>query len=202
MAKRKKAARKPKFALDTCDAESGRGRPRKAQASEIYGRAENYRTYFWEHRYDKRRKQNVRDHPQEWSLRILAASSEDDLRKALTEPPEAPFYIQMQFGNIFPLILSVLRERKFPKTVAAQLDYLADSLGGYGEVSPRRSRDVCGIERARARRTPQFKIIRHEYYVECSCGYKGPARDNRCRKCRAEINPFPDMLWGNGMEHF
>lgn len=164
-------------------------------ASEIYSRAENYRMYFWEFRPDKRTKQSVRDHPQEWALRMLAATSEDELRQALGD---APFYIQAQFGNIFPLILSVLREAKFPKTVPAQLDYLADSLAGYGQISTRRSRDVCGIERARARSVPEHTIIRYEYYVECSCGYQGPALNNACRKCGAEINMLQDMLSGTG----
>ena len=202
MPKRKKAARKPKLRLDTSGAESGRGRPRKIQASEIYNRAENYRTYFWEFRYDKRKKAQVRDHPQEWAVRMLSASNEDELRKALTTVPEAPFYILAQFGNIFSLILSILREKKFPKTVPAQLDYLADSLGGYGQVSTRRSRDVCGAARAKARHAPQFKIIRQEFYVECTCGYEGPALNSRCRKCGTEINPYPDILWGTGMERF
>lgn len=195
MAKREKAATKAQLILDTLSAGRGRGRPRKAQASEIYGRAESYRNYFWEHRYDKRKKQNVRDHPQEWAVRMLEATNEDDLRKALED---APFYIKVQFGNIFPLILSVLREKKFPKTAPARLDYLADSLAGLGNVSTRRSRDVCGIERAKVRRAPQSKIIRHEYYVECSCGYKGPALNNACRKCGAEINMLKDMLSGTG----
>lgn len=199
MAKRKKAARKVQSVLDTSSAGSGRGRPRKARASEIYGRAENYRTYFWEFRYDKRKKERVRDYPQEWAVRMLAATNEDDLRKTLGD---APFYIQVQFGNIFPLILSILRERKLPKTVPAQLDYLADSLGARGEVSTRRSRDVCGAARAKARHAPQFKIIRHEFYVECTCGYQGPALNSRCRKCGTEINPYPDILWGTGMERF
>lgn len=195
MAKRKKAAKRVQLALDTSGAGSGRGRPRKVRASEIYGRAESYRMYFWEFRYDKRKKDNVRDHPQEWAVRMLAAKNEDDLRRALGD---APFYIQVQFGNIFPLILSILRERKFPRTVPAQLDYLADSLGALGNVSTRRSRDVCGRERAKERAKSPYKILRHEYYVECSCGYQGPALNNACRKCGAEINMLKDMLSGTG----
>jgi len=167
MTKHKKTAKKHEITLDASGEGRGPGRPRKALAGEIYGRAENYRTHFWQHRYDKRKKESVREHPQEWAVRIVSATNEDDLRDALWDEP---FYIQNQFGNILPLILSVLREKKFPKTVPAQLDYLADSLGARGEVSTRRSRDVCGIERTKARRTPQFRIIRHEYYVECTCG--------------------------------
>jgi hypothetical protein len=26
-------------------------------------------------------------------------------------------------------------------------------------------------------------IVRREYYIECSCGYKGPALDGACRDC-------------------
>ena len=198
MAKSKKARKQRELGLDTHGENEGRGRPRRMRASEIYGRAGNYRTYFWKMRFDKKKDQSVRDHPWPWAEQMLAATNEDELRKAFAG---APGYVQMQFANFYPLILSIFKEKTFPKTIPAQLDYLADSLGALGEVSTRRSRDVCGIERTRARRKSPHKIIRHEYYVECSCGYKGPARDNACRKCGAEIPLFQDILWGVGMGH-
>lgn len=189
--KRKKTTKQRGIALDTLRANSRRGRPPRMRASEIYGRAENYRTQFWERRYDKRTKQMVRDHPAEWAELLSSASTEDELRKALDG---APGYIQMQFANFLPLILSIIKEKTFPKTTAARLDYLADSLGGLREVSTRRSRDVCGRERAKQRVKSPYQILRHEYYIECSCGYKGPARDDACRKCGAEINSIQGMF--------
>jgi hypothetical protein len=46
-------------------------------------------------------------------------------------------------------------------------------------VTPRRSREICAEERAKIRHV----IVRREYYIECSCGYEGPARDGACRNC-------------------
>ncbi len=84
-----------------------------------------------------------------------------------------------------PLILKVLKERTFPKRRKAQINFVADSVAGLGLVSARRSRDICVEDRARARRA--HHIIRYEFYVECSCGYKGHSIDHACRKCGAPI---------------
>jgi hypothetical protein len=164
-------------------------------ASEIYGRAENYRKRFWEQRLDKKKKQLVRDRPCQWAEQMLVASNEDELRKALDT---APNYVQGEFNPFLALILSIFREKTFPKSKTAQLDYLADSLAGLGQVTPRSSRDICGIEKAKARRASRFRIIRYEYYIECTCRYKGPARDGACRKCGAEIPILERIAWGSG----
>lgn len=153
-------------------------------ADEICGRAENYRQLFWEQQLDAKKKKVVRDRPWPWAEQMLTASSEDELRKALDA---APHYAQSQFGGFLPLILSILREKTFPKTKSAQLDYLADSLAGLGHVTPRSSRDICSDERAKQRAKSPYRVIRKEFYIECTCGYKGPALDNACRKCKAEI---------------
>lgn len=196
MRKRKQPAKKPKIALDTRSEKRGRGRPRRMPASEIYGRAENYRTQFWEQKLEKKKKQLVRDHPCQWAEQMLAATNEDELRKALAS---APNYVQNELSPFLPLILSIFREKTFPKSKAAQLDYLADSLAGLGHVTPRSSRDICGRERAKQRLKSPHKILRKEFYVECSCGYKGPARDNACRKCGAEISFIEEIMGGAGV---
>lgn len=90
-------------------------------------------------------------------------------------------------------ILALIRHPKFPKHSEARINFLADSLGGRPNLSLRTSRDICERERARQRRKSQHHIIRNEFYVECTCGYKGPARDNACRKCGAEI---PASIYG------
>ena len=82
-------------------------------------------------------------------------------------------------------VLQVLREPKFPKQRAPQSNFLADSLAGLGWISPRRSRDICERERAKGKRA--HHIIRYEFYVECSCGYKGRSRKYACPNCGAEI---------------
>lgn len=195
MKKRKKTTKKPKIGLDTYAEKRRRGRPRRMPADEIYQRAENYRWQLWEQKVDGKKKILVRDRPHEWAERILKATSEAKLNDALEG---APLYVRGEFRPFLPLILSILQEKTLPKTMPAQLDYLADSLAGLGQVSPRSSRDICGQERARQRAKSPYQILRHEYYVECSCGYKGPAHDNACRKCGAEINLFQEMLSGTG----
>src|SRR5438034_11155678 len=81
------------------------------------------------------------------------------------------------------LILRVLKHPTFPKRRQARINFLADSLAGLGEVSPRRSRDICAAERARAKRA--HHIVRYELWVEGYCGYKVRSATHCCRECRA-----------------
>jgi len=171
MAKRKKEATRPNKILDTLIAKRGRGRP-GVRASEISGRAYNYRLIL----------------SQTWGMvgkPLLEAKTEEDVIKVF----ENTFY-KHEFAPIASLILEVLRDPDFPKREReARINFLADSLAGLGRVKPRTSRDICGRERAKDRRKSRYKIIRHEFYVECACGYEGPALDNACRKCGAQIPP-------------
>lgn len=174
MPKRKKTRAKPRNALDTdLDKRVRRGRPAKVSASEVGGRAYNYRLIL----------------NQVWSKLsepLLAAKTPEAVIQAFSE--NTPY--EREFAPLAPLSLQVLREPDFPKrNDKAQANFLADSLAARGEVNPRTSRDICARERAKQRVKSRYKIIRREYYVECECGYKGPARDNACRKCGAEI-PF------------
>ena len=152
------------------------------RASEITGRSHNYRTifgYLWD------------------GLRVPLSEAKDeaDVIKAFDE--KAQTYMREFMPMLAGLVLKVIREPKFPKRRDAQINFLADSLAGYGTISPRRSRDICDQERARERAKSKYKIIRKEFYIECSCGYKGPARDNACRKCGAEISIWSETMWGN-----
>lgn len=169
MPKRKKARKKPRNALDMH--ERARGRPPKAKTSEVSGRAYNYRLIF----------------SQVWNKLgkpLLAAQTADAVIQAFAETTS----YEREFAPLAQLILQVRRAPDFPRRDSkAQANFLADSLAARGEVSPRRSRDICARERAKEREKSPYNIIRHEYYVECECGYKGPARDNACRKCGAEI---------------
>jgi hypothetical protein len=141
-----------------------RGRPAHIGPSEVVGSADIYRLWFQEH----------------WSKlgpRFIAARSEEDVRQAIAE--HAPGLI----GNLAPyleLILRILHDPRFPAVRSeSQIHFLADSLGGQGLVKPRRSREICAQERGRVRHV----IVRREYYIECSCSYKGPALDGACREC-------------------
>lgn len=164
MPKRKKALAKPKKFLDTLVAKRGRGRP-GVRASEIRGRGDHYRWIFnevWNRL---------------WSL-LSEAQIDEEVIQAFEEG--ASPYAQQFPPRLAPLILKVLREPKFPKRRQARIGFLADSLAGLGGISPRRSRDIC--ERERKKKVHQ--IIREEYFIECTCGYKGPAFHGRCPKCR------------------
>ncbi len=148
-----------------------RGRPTPLRYEEIYGRARNFAISLgqvWERL---------------WPLLSVASSKEEVEQAFLTG---ANPYAQ----NLLPLAafaFQVLGEPTFPKRPKSQVRFLADSLAALGGASPRRSRDICMQERVKAKRA--HHIIRFEYYVECSCGYEGPARDRACRQCGATIPP-------------
>ena len=142
----------------------GRGRPANIEPSVAVGSADTYRLSF----------------EQLWSKvgpRLLAARSSEEVTKAIREDAQD---VSASLAPHSELILKIVRDPKFPAVrSASQIHFLADSLGGQGLVKPRRSREICAEERSRVRHV----IVRQEYYIECSCGYKGPALDGACREC-------------------
>lgn len=122
---------------------------------------------------------------------LLAAKTEDEVRLAFERAPE--HYRSQVLGKARPdLILEWLREGRLPKQRREFLTrHLADSLAGEGYVSPRRSRDLVAEERRKRKKRGQ--IVRFEYYVECTCGYKGVSRNHACRRCGAPIKPAPPI---------
>jgi hypothetical protein len=178
MAKREKVFRNPQKMLDAFAEKRVRGRPYKIRASEVTGRAYNYRLIFsqtWE---------VVAEH-------LLSATTEDEVFRAFERTAHKD-----EFARIASLVLAVLHDPDFPKRdKEARINFLADSLAARGMVTPRTSRDICGKARAMERAKSPHKIVRKEFYIECSCGYQGPARDNACRKCGAEIAlSFEELL--------
>jgi hypothetical protein len=181
MRKRKKVPGKPAKALDTFSEKRGRGRPETIQRSSVIGRANNYRfmlTTVWA----------------KLRLPLLAARSTDEIRSAL-ENYAQPYASDFD-KNLTPDILALIRDSQFPKREKAQIGFLADSLGGRPTVTARTSRDICAKERAKENAKSPHSIIRKEFYVECSCGYKGPALSDACRKCGAPISYLADLLPG------
>jgi hypothetical protein len=149
-----------------------RGRGRLVPGRTVLGCADNYNVQFC----------SVWDRIGE---QLLAAKSQEDVFKAVNS-------VGTLLGNpIDPqrfsaLIFQILSDPSFPKLrKKSQIKFLSDSLGANGTLSPRRSRDVCAEEREKARRTHQ--ILRYEYFVECSCGYKGHSENHACAKCGAAI---------------
>jgi hypothetical protein len=142
----------------------GRGRPAHIESSVVVRSADTYRLWF----------------DQLWSKlgpRLLASRSSEEITKAIRE--NAPD-VSVSLAPHSELILKIVRDPRFPAIrSASQIHFLADSLGGQGLVKPRRSREICAEERSKVRHV----IVRQEYYIECSCGYKGPALDGACREC-------------------
>jgi hypothetical protein len=142
----------------------GRGRPREIDPWIVVGSADTYRTHF----------------TQFWpklGTRLLSAQSPEEVAKVVREDAAA---ISASLDPHWELILKIRNDPKFPRVrSASQIRFMADSLGGQGYVTPRRSREICAEERAKKRHF----IVRREFYIECSCGYKGPALDGACRDC-------------------
>jgi hypothetical protein len=181
--KRKKPAREPKKPLDSFS-EKRRGRPPKIPTSWVEGRAYNHRIelgQMWE----------TLEGP------LLKAKTAEEVTAAFREHGKQ--YADQVVPAFASDILALIRDPKFPKRSEARINFLADSLGGRPSVSFRTSRDICERERVKQRRKSPHHIIRKEYYVECSCGYKGPARDNACRKFRAEITFSLEELTARGL---
>ncbi len=99
--------------------------------------------------------------------RILAAQSSKEISKAIEKDAVG---ISASLAPFSQLILKIVRDSNFPRARAkSQIHFLADSLAGQGFVTPRWSREICAEERKRVKHF----IIRREYYIECSSGYKG-----------------------------
>jgi hypothetical protein len=168
MGKTKTIRNDPNFSLDMVPEKKRRGPKPKANPKWLRGRADNWRNAL----------------PQVWPKlwpALEKANTEAELREALEL--SAPY--KDYFISHVKLILSILKYPKFPKTDRGRINFLADSLAGFGEVSPRRSRDICAAERARLRR--EHHIVRYEYYIECSCGFQGPSMNHACPLCGAKI---------------
>jgi hypothetical protein len=197
MTKRKKPAPELQKPLDMVSGKRRRGRP-GIRASEVFGRAQNYR-WILEQVWQRLREP------------LSQARTEEEIIRAFAD--NASPYEREFVPALAPLILQVLHDPKFPKREPRPLKrksksrkpkpnprivFLADSLAGRGWISPRRSRDICARERTKERQKSKHHIIRREYYIECSCGYKGPGRDDACRKCGAEIPPSFGFIAGLG----
>jgi hypothetical protein len=149
-----------------------RGRRRKVPVATVTGHAYNFRiqlTPMWE----------------KLAGPLLAAQTPEEVTAAFEN------YGQLYAREFVPMfatdILALIQDLKFPKRRESRIKFLADSLGGRPILSFRSSRDICERARVQESKKSPHKIIRKEYYVECSCGYKGPALNNACRKCGAEI---------------
>jgi len=182
MPEHKNSRRSAKKPLDLfSENQGGRGRPRNCRYSEILGRAANYRRIFTDIWY-------------KLSGPLLAAGTEDEVTDAFRSFGEP--YAHEFIPRLASDILKVMSEKKYPKKAKTQIKFLANSLAGRPNVEPRTSRDICALGLAEERAKSPHKILRKEFYVECSCGFKGPALNDACRKCGAQISFLPELLQG------
>jgi hypothetical protein len=188
MAKRKKGPQKPKKALDRYGEKSRRGR-KGINPSEVFNRAEHYYALLqdWWHVLGEAFLRADEEVEEEEEVEVELVRAFDQLDTNARE---------LFLPRLLPLIIKIRREPKFPKTQDAQIRFFADSLAARGIVTTRRSRDICSEERAGQKAAGH--IIRQEYYVECTCGYEGPALNGACRKCGAQpaLWQMPEILKG------
>ncbi len=166
MPKRKKSLSPPQKGLDSIPAnKTGPGRRPKVRPSEVYGRALGYRTIF----------------DQVWNKlgkRLLKTTSEAKVVEAFEA--KAPQHAQEFVPASVGLIFEVVHHPKFPKRRKPQINYLADSLAALGKVRPKRSREIVAQELARERARLKHRVLRREFFIECTCGYQGPAYKGKC----------------------
>jgi hypothetical protein len=151
-----------------------RGGQRKVDPQMVLGNADTFRAQF----------------SNAWPMlgkRLLAARSAVETWEIVKSGKGIISIMDFAFSE---LIFQILHDPKFPRLrTKAQVHFLADSLGASGSVTPRRSREICAEERAKVRHV----IVRREYYIECTCGYEGPARDGACPVCGTR--ELSDDLW-------
>jgi len=149
-----------------------RGRPRRSDPRTVVESADTY--HGW-----------LRQYWPKIGHRLLAANSAEEITQAIQQ--ETPD-VSASLVPLSPLMLTILQERRFPGVRSeAQIQFLADSMGGQGLVTARRSREICSRER---KKVVRYVILRREFYIECSCGYKGPALHGACRECSTqELSP-------------
>lgn len=173
MTKHENATKKPKKTFDMGFEKRDRGRPQNIPHSWVIGRADNYRdnlTQIWSKLGEP----------------LLKAATKEEVITTLMDQGQ-PY--ASNFVSLASEILALIHAPEFPKRPKARIGFLADSLAGMPTIAARTARDICTKERAKQRAKSPHKIIRKEFYIECECGYKGPARDDACRECGAGI-PF------------
>lgn len=187
MRKRKKLTKKPAKPLDTLSEKRDRGRPRRMRASEVLGRSENFR-YIFDQVWDR------------LSGPLLQAKSEAEVNQALQT--YAVPYEQNFVPHLVLLIFGVVHDPKFPKRRETQIRYLADSIAALGTVTARRSREIVVEEIAKQRARQRHKILRKEFYIECSCGYAGATYKRKCPMSdpeRAKIENHKIIFGNHGL---
>jgi hypothetical protein len=172
--KRLKVATKTVDAFPSCGTnpkKNNRGRKRSLPWATVTGRASNYEfqlNQVW-HRL---------------ATPLLAARTKDEVTNAFNQFAQP--YSREFVPGLSSDILLLLNDPDFPQRPIPRIKFLARSLAGGSTLSFRSSRDICEKVAAQEMRKSPHRILRREFYIECSCGYKGPALDNDCPHCGAQ----------------
>ena len=114
----------------------------------------------------------------EWG-KLEIAKTEKEVASAFERVP-SPYRERLNLWRA--VIPQWVLEGKFPKmNLERKMRHLADSIAAEGFLTPRRCRDVCLEERKR--QAQLGTIFRREFYIECTCGYRGPAKGGGCLQC-------------------
>jgi hypothetical protein len=152
------------MATDESSEKRGPGRPRNIDPHFVIGTAKTFHaqfTYAWPTMGEQ----------------LLAAPSAAEVWEVVKSGRGVISNIDFVFSE---RIFQIIHDPKFPQVrTKSQIRFLADSLGGCGLVTPGRSREICARERKKVR----YVIIRRDFYIECTCGYEGPALNGACQKC-------------------
>lgn len=152
-----------------------RGRPRRVDPEETVGRAMNFRIILgncgvWAQVSDA----------------LLRARTEADVVGAFSA---ASAYYADKFtrGTMAGLLMAALNDRDFPKSrTEAQIAFLADSLAAAGDVSPRRSRQICREERRRTGASPDEYLPSWDEKMQAEWRKQNAKQPRRARSVTGE----------------
>jgi hypothetical protein len=169
----------------TNQTKSSRGRKRMLPQDTVTGRASNYERELnevWEN----------------LEIPLLNSKNPHDVTEAFKK---FAGYCAVDFvPTLSSDIYSLLNDPQFPQRALPRTRFLARSLAGRPKLSFRRSRDICEEADREEKRKSPHRILRKEYYIECSCGYRGPAFNDGCRKCGAQPEPSLENWTGEALE--
>jgi hypothetical protein len=166
------------------ETKSNRGRPSLLSPYTVTGRAVNY-------------ERELNEVWERLETPLLNSKTADEVTEAFKK--FAKFCAEDFVPGLSADILFLLNHSDFPQRQLPRTRFLARSLGGRPNLSFRRSRDICEAADKKEKQKSPHRILRREFYVECSCGYRGPAFNNGCWKCGAQPELLPENWTGEAL---
>jgi hypothetical protein len=117
------------------------------------------------------------------ALRRTKLKIKERLRLAREALEEVKRKVPLQYplpDNFVIVFVEAVCDKSFPQKPRARARFLGDSLGADGMVSARRSRNICGEERAKLKK--KQTAPKPEIYIDC-CGKKRWTVGQVCPEC-------------------